>query len=145
MWCRKRFCTFFCPLLHGENLSRVEVHPCSRVNFSERLRKKQFQVCYSNVWGISPKKLPLMGQIVPSLKLFCSCNVWGVLFLDRRSVAQQYWIDLHSSSNIVGPRTRQDGFRIQVNKVLYGLYARCTEGGIGCIRLHSTPLPTRTQ
>ena len=38
VWCRTRFCTF--PRLYGENLSRVEGHPSSRVNFSERMRKK---------------------------------------------------------------------------------------------------------
>ena len=60
-----------------------------------------------------------------------------VLFSDRRSVAQQSWIQLHSSSNIVGERqvlyTRSPWSSLTfMGCVLPNVVGSC------CIRLHTT-------
>ena len=46
--------------------------------------------------------LRVVGQSLKPVKLFSQQLLTFLLFLDRRSVAQQCWIRLHSSSNIVG-------------------------------------------
>ena len=46
--------------------------------------------------------LRIVGQSLKPVKLFSQQLLTFLLFLDRRSVAQQCWIRLHSSSNIVG-------------------------------------------
>ena len=60
-----------------------------------------------------------------------------LLFRDRRSVAQQCWIRLHSSSNIVGATHAHYAW---ITKT-YGLIPRCTAGpnivGSCCISLHA--------
>ena len=45
--------------------------------------------------------LRVVGQSLKPVKLFSQQLLTFLLFLDRRSVAQQCWIRLHSSSNIV--------------------------------------------
>ena len=49
--------------------------------------------------------LRVVAQSLKPVKLFSQQLPTFLLFRDRRSVAQQCWIRLHSSSNIVGPRT----------------------------------------
>ena len=49
--------------------------------------------------------LCVVPQSLKPVKLFSQQLPIFLLFRDRRSVAQQCWIRLHSSSNIVGPRT----------------------------------------
>ena len=46
--------------------------------------------------------LRVVAQSLKSVKLFSQQLPTYLLFRDRRSVAQQCWIRLHSSSNIVG-------------------------------------------
>ena len=46
--------------------------------------------------------LRVVGQSLKPVKLFSQQLLTFLLFLDRRSVAQQCWIRLHSSSNVVG-------------------------------------------
>ena len=48
--------------------------------------------------------LRVVTQSLKPVKLFSQQLPTFLLFRDRRSVAQQCWIRLHSSSNIVGPR-----------------------------------------
>ena len=47
--------------------------------------------------------LDVVAQSLKPVKLFSQQLPTFLLFRDRRSVAQQCWIRLHSSSNIVGP------------------------------------------
>ena len=49
--------------------------------------------------------LRVVAQSLKPVKLFSQQLPTFRLFRDRRRVAQQCWIRLHSSSNIVGPRT----------------------------------------
>ena len=46
--------------------------------------------------------LRVVGQSLKPVKLFSQQLLTFLLFLDRQSIAQQCWIRLHSSSNIVG-------------------------------------------
>ena len=46
--------------------------------------------------------LRVVAQSLKPVKLFSQKLPTFLLFLDRRSIAQQCWIRLHSSSNIVG-------------------------------------------
>ena len=55
---------------------------------------------------------------VKPVKLFSQQLPTFLLFLDRRSVAQQCWIRLHSSSNIVGATQAHYAWF----KKTYGLY-----------------------
>ena len=66
-----------------------------------------------------------------------------LLFRDRRSVAQQCWISLHSSSNIVGAAHAHYAWFTKTFKDLWVVsFPRCTAGpkivGSCCIRLHTT-------
>ena len=72
----------------------------------------------------------VVAQSLKPVKLFSQQLSTFLLFRDRRSVAQQCWIRLHSSSNIVG--------------AAHAHYAwLCTAGsnivGSCCIRLQTTP------
>ena len=49
--------------------------------------------------------LRVVAQSLKPVNLFTQQLPTFLLFRDRRSVAQRCWIRLHSSSNIVGPRT----------------------------------------
>ena len=68
-----------------------------------------------------------------------------LLFLDRRSAAQQCWIRLHSSSNIVGTEHAHYPWFTKT----YGLYpsqdALQVPTLLGVVASVCTPLPTRTQ
>ena len=68
-----------------------------------------------------------------------------LLFRDRRSVAQQCWIRLHSSSNIVGATHAHYAWFTKT----YGLYpshdALQVPTLLGVVASVCTPLPTRTQ
>ena len=68
-----------------------------------------------------------------------------LLFRDRRSVAQQRWIRLHSSSNIVGATHAHYAWLTKT----YGLYpshdALQVPTLLGVVASVCTPLPTRTQ
>jgi len=68
-----------------------------------------------------------------------------LLFRDRRRVAQQCWIRLHSSSNIVGTTHAHYAWFTKT----YGLYpshnALQVPTLLGVVATVCTPLPTRTQ
>ena len=77
----------------------------------------------------------------------CCCAKFetGLLFRDRRSVVQQCWIRLHSSSNIVGATHAHCAWFTNT----YGLYpsqdALQVPTLLGVVASVCTPLPTRTQ
>ena len=78
-------------------------------------------------------------------KLFSQQLPTFLLFRDRRSVAQQCWIRLHSSSNIVGAKHAHYAW---ITKT-YGLYsshdALQVPNLLEVVASVCTPLPTRTQ
>ena len=83
----------------------------------------------------SLKPVKLFGQQLPTFRLFC----------DRRSVAQQCWIRLHSSSNIVGATHAHYAWTTKT----YGLYfshdALQVPNSLGVVASVCTPMPTQTQ
>ena len=82
--------------------------------------------------------LRVVAQSLKPVKLFSQQLPTYLLFRDRRSVSQQCWIRLHSSSNIVGATHAHYAW---ITKT-YGLIPRCTAGpnivGSCCIRLHTS-------
>ena len=82
---------------------------------------------------------------VKPVKLFSQQLPTFLLFLDRRSVAQQCWIRLQSSSNIVGPTHAYYAWFTKT----YGLYsshdALQVPNLLGVVASVCIPLPTRTQ
>ena len=89
--------------------------------------------------------LRAVAQSLKPVKLFNQQLPTFLLFSDRRSVAQQCLIRLHSSSNIVGA-THAHYAWITKN---YGLYsshdALQVPNLLGVVASVCTPLPTRTQ
>ena len=91
--------------------------------------------------------LRVVAQIFKPVKLFRQQLPTFLLFRDRRSVAQQCWIRLHSSSNIFGATYAHYAWitknRMGSCKELWVVsFPRCTAGPklvwICCIRLHTT-------
>ena len=85
--------------------------------------------------------LRVVAQSLKPVKLFSQQLPTFVLFRDRRSVAQQCWIRLHGSSNIVGVTHANYAWFTKT----YGLYPSHdalqvpTLLGLSCcIRLHTT-------
>ena len=89
--------------------------------------------------------LRVVAQSLKPVKLFSQQLPTFLLFRDRRSVAQQCWIRLHSSSNIVGA---MHAHYTWITKT-YGLYsshnALQVPNLLGVVASVCTPLPTRTQ
>ena len=89
--------------------------------------------------------LRVVAQSLKPVKLFSQQLPTFPLFHDRRSVAQQCWIRLHSSSNIVGATHAHYAW---ITKT-YGLYsshdALQVPNLLGVVASVCTPLPTRTQ
>ena len=89
--------------------------------------------------------LRVVAQSLKPVKLFSQQLPTFLLFRDRRSVAQQCWIRLHSSSNIVGATHAHYAW---ITKT-YGLYssydALQVPNLLGVVASVCTPLPTRTQ
>ena len=89
--------------------------------------------------------LRVVAQSLKPVKLFSQQLPTFLLFCDRRSVAQQCWIRLHGSSNIVGATHAHYAW---ITKT-YGLYsshdALQVPNLLGVVASVSTPLPTRTQ
>ena len=90
----------------------------------------------------------LLDVVAPSLKpvkLFSQQLPTFLLFRDRRSVARQCWIRLHSSSNIAGATHAHYAW---ITKT-YGLYSSHdtlqVSNVLGVVASVCTPLPTRTQ
>ena len=89
--------------------------------------------------------LRVVAQSLKPVKLFSQQLPTFLLFRDRRSVAQQCWIRLHSSSNIVGATHAHYAW---ITKT-YGLYsshdALQVPNLLGVVASVCTSLPTRTQ
>ena len=87
--------------------------------------------------------LRVVVQSLKPVKLFSQQLPTFLLFRDRRSVAQQCWIRLHSSSNIVGPRTLiTRGLQRLMGCILPTMHCRsqhCWRNFVGscCIHLHT--------
>ena len=86
-----------------------------------------------------------IAQSLKPVKLFSQQLPTFLLFRDRRSVAQQCWISLNSSSNIVGAT---HAHYVWITKT-YGLYssyeALQVPNLLGVVASVCTPLPTRKQ
>ena len=89
--------------------------------------------------------LRVVAQSLKQVKLFSQQLPTFPLFRDRRSVAQQCWICLHSSFNIVGATHAHYAW---ITKT-YGLYsshnALQVPNLLGVVASVCTPLPTHTQ
>ena len=89
--------------------------------------------------------LDVGAQSLKPVKLFSQQLPTFLLFRDRRSVAQQCWIRLHSSSKIVGAAHAYYAWFTKT----YGLYpyhdALRVPTLLGVVASVCTPLPTRTQ
>ena len=89
--------------------------------------------------------LRVVAQSLKPVKLFSQQIPTFLLFRDRRSVAQQCWIRLHSSSNIVGATCAHYSWFTKT----YGLYpshdALQVPTLLGVVASVCTPPPTRTQ
>ena len=89
--------------------------------------------------------LRVVAQSLKPVKLFSQQLPTFLLFRDHRRVAQQCWIRLHSSSNIVGATHAHYAW---ITKT-YGLYsshdALQVPNLLGVVASVCTPLPTRTQ
>ena len=89
--------------------------------------------------------LRVVAQSLTPVKLFSQQLPTFLLFRDRRSVAQQCWIRLHSSSNIVGATHAHYAWLTKT----YGLHpshdALQVPTLLGVVASFCTPLPTRTQ
>ena len=82
--------------------------------------------------------LRVVAQSLKPVKLFNQQLPTFLLFRNRRSVAQQCWIRLHSSSNIVGATHAHYGL-FPSHDALQVLIL------LGVVASVCTPLPTRTQ
>ena len=84
--------------------------------------------------------LRVVAQSLKPVKLFTQELPTFLLFRDRRSVAQQCWIRLHSSSKHCWGRARS--LRMVYKDLWVVSFPRCTAGpnivGSCCIRLHTT-------
>ena len=89
--------------------------------------------------------LDVVAQSLKPVKLFSQQLPTFLLFRDHRSVAQQCWIRLQSSSNIVGAAHAHDAWFTKT----YGLYpshdALQAPTLLGVVASVCTLLPTRTQ
>ena len=89
--------------------------------------------------------LRVIAQSLKPVKPFSQQLPTFLLFCDRRSFAQQCWIHLHSSSNIVGAKHAHYTWFPKI----YGLYpshdALQVPTLLGVVASVCTPLPTRMQ
>ena len=89
--------------------------------------------------------LRVVTQSLKPFKLFSQQLSTFLMFCDRRSVAQQCWIRLHGSSNIVGATHAHYAWITMT----YGLYsshdALQVPNLLGVVASVCTPLPTCTQ
>ena len=95
--------------------------------------------------------LDVVAQSLKLVKLFSQQLLTFLLFCDRRSVAQQCWIRLHSSSNIVGATHANYAWitKTRAPAKTYELYsshdALQVPNVLEIVASVYTPLPTRTQ
>ena len=87
----------------------------------------------------------LFAQSLKPVKLFSKHLPTFLLFRDRRSVAQQCWIRLHSSSNIVGATHAHYAWFTKTYRLYPSHDALQVPTLLGVVASVCTPLPTRTQ
>ena len=89
--------------------------------------------------------LDVVAQSLKPVKLFSQQLPTFLLFRDRRSVAQQCWIRLHSSSNIVGAANAYYTWFTKTYRLYPSHDALQVPTLLGVVASICTPLPTRTQ
>ena len=87
----------------------------------------------------------VVAQSLKPVKLFIQQLPTFLLFRDRRSVAQQCWIRLHSSSNIVGATYARYTWITKTYRLYSSHDALQVPDLLGVVASVCTPLPTRTQ
>ena len=89
--------------------------------------------------------LLVVAQSLKPVKLFSQQLPTFLLFRDRRNVAQQCWIPLHSSSNIVGATHAHYAWFTKTSGLYPSHDALQVPTLLGVVASVCTPLPTRTQ
>ena len=89
--------------------------------------------------------LRVAAQSLKPVKLFSQQLPTLLLFRDRRSLAQQCWIRLHSSSNIVGATHAHYTWFTKTYRLYPSHDALQVPTLLGVVASVCTPLPTRTQ
>ena len=89
--------------------------------------------------------LDVVAQSLKPVKLFSQQLPTFLLFRDRRSVAQQCWIRLHSSSNIVRATHAHYAWFTKSYRLYPSHYALRVPILLGVVASVCTLLPTRTQ
>ena len=89
--------------------------------------------------------LRIVAPRLKPVKLFSQQFPTFLLFRDRRSVAQQCWINLHSSSNIVGATHAHYAWITKTYELCSSHDALQVPNLLGVVASVCTPLPTRTQ
>ena len=89
--------------------------------------------------------LDVVAQSLKPVKLFSQQLPTFLLFRDRRSVAQQCLIRLHSSSNIVRATHAHYAWFTKSYRLYPSHYALRVPTLLGVVSSVCTPLPTRTQ
>ena len=89
--------------------------------------------------------LHVVAQSLKPVKLFSQQLPTFLLFRDRRSVAQQCWIRLHSSSNIVGATYAHYAWLTKTSGLYPSQDVLQVPTMLGVVASVCTPLPTRTQ
>ena len=89
--------------------------------------------------------LRVVAQSLKPVKLFSQQLLTFLLFRDRRSVAQQCWIRLHSSSNIVGATQAHYVWFTKTYKLYSSDDALQVPTLLGVVASVCTALPKRTQ
>ena len=87
--------------------------------------------------------LLVVAQSLKPVKLFSQQLSKFLLFLDRRNVAQQCWIHLHSSSNIVGATHAHYAWLTKTYGLYHSHHALHVPVLWGVVASVCTPLPTR--
>ena len=89
--------------------------------------------------------LRVVAQGLKPVKLFSQQLPTFLLFRDHPSVAQQCWIRLHSSSNVVGATHAHYAWFTKTCGLYPSHYALQVPTMLGVVASVCTPLPTRTQ
>ena len=87
----------------------------------------------------------VVAQSLKPVKRYCQQLPTFLLFCDSRSVAQQRWIRLHGSSNIVGATHANCAWITKTYGSCSSHDALQVPNLLGIVASVCTPLPTRTQ
>ena len=90
-------------------------------------------------------RLRVVAESLKPVKLFTQQLPTFLLFRDRRSVAQQCWIRLRSSSNIVGATHAHYAWFTRSYGLYPSHYALQVPTLLGAVASVCAPVPTRTQ